>query len=204
MEGKWKPRSDLKIPAGTVHSTVFGSLEELTNEDGTLDLYKYSIEYTKRLEQKGKFKLVVWPEHCLIGTPGFCMVKEVHDALEEWSMKTGGSIEWVLKGQNLLTESYSALEAEVPVNQTTSHNQSLFESLLETDRLLICGQAMSHCVNYTATNIVDKWPKDKLSNITLLTDCASSVPGFEEAGEQFQSDMAKAGVQLKKSTEVFQ
>jgi nicotinamidase-related amidase len=132
------------------------------------------------------------------------MVEDVHDALQEWSMKTGGSIEWVLKGQNLVTESYSALEAEVPVNQATSFNQSLLESLQNTDRLIICGQAMSHCVNYTATNIVNKWPKDKLSNITLLTDCASSVPGFEEAGELFQSDMANAGVQLKKSTEVFQ
>ena len=62
---------------------------------------------------------------------------------------------------------------------------------------------MSHCVNYTTANIVDHWPKDKISNITLLTDCASSVPGFEAAGEKFQQDMAKAGVLLKTSTEVF-
>jgi hypothetical protein len=37
------------------------------------------------------------------------MVDEVHDALQKWSMRTGGVVEWVLKGENLLTESYSAL-----------------------------------------------------------------------------------------------
>lgn len=37
------------------------------------------------------------------------MVDEVHEALQEWSMTTGGTIEWALKGENLLTESYSAL-----------------------------------------------------------------------------------------------
>jgi hypothetical protein len=29
--------------------------------------------------------------------------------LQEWSMETGGTVEWILKGENLLTESYSAL-----------------------------------------------------------------------------------------------
>jgi nicotinamidase-related amidase len=62
---------------------------------------------------------------------------------------------------------------------------------------------MSHCVNYTTVNIVEHWPKEELSKITLLTDCASSVPGFEAAGEQFQNDMEKAGVRLKQSSNVF-
>jgi nicotinamidase-related amidase len=109
VDGVWKPRSDLQIPPGTIDASVFGSLDPFIQEDGNLDLHKYSIEYTKRLEEKGKFKLVVWPEHCLIGSPGFSMVDEVNEALQQWSLQTGGSIEWVLKGQNLLTESYSAL-----------------------------------------------------------------------------------------------
>jgi nicotinamidase-related amidase len=57
----------------------------------------------------GRFKLIIWPEHCLIGSKGFCLVEEVYDALQEWSLVTGGTVEWVLKGENILTESYSAL-----------------------------------------------------------------------------------------------
>lgn len=204
VNGLWKPRSNLKIPPETIGQDVFGSLENLLDTSGNLDLYKYCIEYTKRLEERGKFQLVVWPEHCLIGSDGFSIVDDVNDALNHWSDQTGASVEWVLKGTNILTESYSGLAAEVPVNQQTSFNESLQSSLEDSEQLLVCGQAMSHCVNYTLDDIVDRWPKDKLAQITLLTDCASSVPGFEEAGLAFQEKMAKAGVSLKVSTEVFQ
>jgi nicotinamidase/pyrazinamidase len=139
----------------------------------------------------------------LIGSPGHCMVDVVREALNEWSETTGGSIEWVLKGQNLLTESYSAMEAEVPVVKVTEFDHQLQKSLEASDHLVVCGQAMSHCVNYTTRSIVERWPKDKMSNITLLTDCASSVPGFEDAGDKFQKDVSELGVALKKSSEMF-
>ena len=168
-----------------------------------IDMHKYAIEYTKRLEAKGKFKLCIWPEHCLIGSQGHCMVDVVFEAVQRWSQSTGGSVEWVLKGQNLLTESYSALEAEVPVDKATSFASDLQSSLEGSDHLIICGQAMSHCVNYTTRSIVERWPKDKISSITLLTDCASSVPGFEEAGDSFQKEMSDLGVKLQTSTNLF-
>ena len=109
-----------------------------------------------------------------------------------------------MKGQNLLTEMYSALAADVPVSNQTAFNASLQNSLQKSDRLIVCGQAMSHCVNYSLRDIVEHWPdgKDK-SRIELLTDCASAVPGFEAAAESFQKDMSQAGVQLRKSTDVF-
>jgi nicotinamidase/pyrazinamidase len=94
-------------------------------------------------------------------------------------------------------------EAEVAVNKETSFDQRLQDSLQMSDRLMVCGQAMSHCVNNTLTSIVERWDKDKLSKITLLTDCASSVPGFEAAGAQFQEAMAKIGITLKTSSEAF-
>ena len=131
------------------------------------------------------------------------MVDSVGEALSEWSETTGGSVEWALKGQNILTESYSAIEAEVPVVRSTEFNSELQKSLEGSDQLIVCGQAMSHCVNYTLRSIVERWPKDKLSSITLLTDCASSVPGFEEAGDTFQKDMSALGVALKQSPELF-
>ena len=204
VDGKWKPKNQtMVLAANLIDVDVFGELSDFVDASGKIDLYKYSIEYTKRLEKNGRFQLTVWPEHCLVGKPGHGVVDCVMDALDEWSISTGGSVEWVLKGQNLLTESYSALEAEVPVDKETSFNIKLQKSLEASDRLLVCGQAMSHCVNYTLRSIVSQWPQDKFGNITLLTDCASVVPGFDEAGNTFQKDMADAGVLLKKSSEVF-
>jgi nicotinamidase/pyrazinamidase len=105
--------------------------------------------------------------------------------------------------RSLLFFNQCVKEAEVPINRETSFNVTLMESLQTSDRLLVCGQAMSHCVNYTLSSIVDRWDKGKLSSITLLTDCASSVPGFEAAGVKFQADMSNLGVLLKKSSEAF-
>lgn len=203
LDGKWKPRPDLKLPANQIDASVFSGLQQVTAGDGRLDLQKYSLEYTKRLEAKGKFQLFIWPEHCLIGKPGHCLVDCVMEAIDKWSVEHGGSVEWVLKGQNILTESYSALEADVPVDRRTSFDSEVQNSLEASDRLLVCGQAMTHCVNYTLRNIVEHWPKDKVSNITLLTNCASMIPGFEEAGESFMKDMQDAGVVLSASTQAF-
>lgn len=108
---------------------VIGDSANLFKDNGDVDTLAWSIEYTKRLEEKGRFQLCIWPEHCLIGTPGHNVVKCVRDAMDEWSDATGKSVEWIEKGQNLLTEMYSALCAEVPVNAKTSFNTRLLDSV---------------------------------------------------------------------------
>lgn len=205
--GKWIPRKDLKHPVNSpfVDAAILSQGGEVPNnlfsDDGsTLDIVQHCILYTERLEAKGRFQLCIWPEHCIIGSPGHSVVDVVMDAIEGWSRATGGSVEWVQKGQNNLTESYSALSAEVPVSEETSFNQDVFDSLKkDTEKLVVCGQALSHCVNYTVRDIVEHWPEDEVGKLTLLSDCASAVPGFEEAGELFVSDMRAAGVNVETS-----
>lgn len=101
----------------------------LWKDDGDLDTSAWCIEYTRRLEAKGRFQLCIWPEHCLIGTEGHNVVKVVREAMDAWSHETGRSVEWVEKGQNLLTEMYSALCAEVPVNRKTAFDYNLLNSV---------------------------------------------------------------------------
>lgn len=206
-DAKYTPRTDLRLPADLAQAldpAVFANRDKVLKDDGkTLDLAKYCIEYADRLETKGRFKICVWPEHCLIGSKGHALVDPIQQAIAKWSETTGGSVEWVWKGQQLLTEMYSACEADVPVTVDTAMNTTLLESLKTSTRLIVCGQAMSHCVNYTLRDIVAHWPKDRTSQITLLTDGASAVPGFEAPAETFQADMKAAGVQLKTTAQVF-
>lgn len=205
-KGIWKPRPDLKLPlnsSGSLDETVFTDIGKIQDDDGAFDITKYCIEYATRLEEKGRFQICIWPEHCLIGSDGHAVVDEIRKALDEWGESTGGSVEWVLKGQNLLTEMYSAIEADVPVSKETAFNETLHESLMKScDRLLVCGQAMSHCVNYTVRDLVARWPKDQRHQICVITDCASAVPGFEAAAELFLKDVEAEGVKLIKSSDV--
>mmetsp|Transcript_17760 Transcript_17760/g.33459 ORF Transcript_17760/g.33459 Transcript_17760/m.33459 type:complete len:298 (-) Transcript_17760:104-997(-) len=208
-DGKYTPHPGLRLPANlseALDPQIFQGREKVLKEDGmTLDLPKYCVEYAERLEAKGRFQICVWPEHCLIGTEGHALVDPIQESISYWSNLTGGSVDWIWKGQNLLTEMYSALEADVPVSEETALNTHVLESLLQgCDQLVVCGQAMSHCVNYTLRDIVAHWPKDRLSQIVLLTDGASAVPGFESAAEKFQADMKALGVQLKTAVEVFE
>lgn len=63
VDGKWKPNSTVKVPPGSIDPDVFEGMDQVLADDGiSVNLHKYAIEYTKRLEQKGKFKLCIWPE----------------------------------------------------------------------------------------------------------------------------------------------
>ena len=160
-------------------------------------LLEYVKGYTRSLEAKGRFVVCIWPEHCLIGTPGHAVVPVLNDALQEWVKTQMKTIQYIHKGMNCLTEMYSALAAEVPVidDSSTHLNQDLIDTLHTADTVLICGEAKSHCVNYTMRDLADHWNKD-MSALVLLSNCTSAVPGFEESAERFESDMEGLGCRI--------
>ncbi|KAF0698384.1 Aste57867_10986 [Aphanomyces stellatus] len=175
--GKWKPRSP--------------------------DLQAYAYEYTKALEEGGRFVLCIWPEHCIIGTPGQAIVDPIHDAALEWTALSRRPIKYVNKGSNCFTEHYSALRADVelPHDRDTSLNVELVDSLKKASLVAVCGQALSHCVNFTVRDLVTQWPEGRASDIVVLLDCASPVTGFESSGQAFIDDMSKVGVRFAQSTD---
>ncbi len=160
-------------------------------------LLEYVKQYTKSLEEKGRFVVCIWPEHCLIGTAGHAVVPVLNDALQEWVKTQLKTVQYIHKGMSCLTEMYSALAAEVPVKDdpSTHINHDLIQSLHEADTVLICGEAKSHCVNYTMRDLAAHWKKD-MSDLVLLSDCTSAVPGFEAAAIQFEADMSSLGCRI--------
>lgn len=157
-------------------------------------LLEYAKFYTRALEDKGRFVMCIWPEHCLMGTPGHNVVPVLNSALQDWSAKKMRTVNYVMKGTNCMTEMYSALCAEVPIPEdpSTQVDPALIAKLNEGTRVLICGEAKSHCVNYTMRDLADNWKGEKKA-LVLLSDCATSVPGFEKDGEKFVEDMTAMG-----------
>jgi len=165
-------------------------------------LQQWLFDYTKTLEEKGRYPYVIWPYHCIIGTPGAAIYPEVLDALLEWETKPG-IVDKVTKGSNYKTEHYSAVQAEVvdPEDKGTLLNTKLIKTLEKADLLAIAGEASSHCVANTVTDIADKFGDDAVKNIVILTDAMSTVLGFEHLHDAFMADMRSRGVQFSTTTE---
>jgi nicotinamidase/pyrazinamidase len=157
-------------------------------------------KYAADLESGGKFKVCIWPEHCLIGTEGHTVQRDINAAIQEWTAFSGTAVEYVHKGQNLDTEMYSAMAAEVPVadDPRTQFNHALMKLLNDCDTLIIAGEALSHCVNFTARDILSHWVGDK-RRIVVLTDCSSPVGGFQQAAEEFIEFCRREGAQVMDS-----
>ena len=193
------------------HPEPFTTIDRADVETGKwravrTDHQSKALAYVQALEKQGKFKLCIWPEHCIIGSEGHNVTAPINEGLSTWAASRHASVEWVHKGQNIFTEMYSALKAEVEVagDASTGLNKELVERLATHERVLVCGQAKSHCVNCTIRDLVDHWPKSELHRIWLLSDGMSSVPGFEDAGEKFIDDMRAAGLTIVPTAQAFE
>lgn len=151
--------------------------------------------YLDALDAGGRYTLMVWPVHCEIGTWGHNVEDSVRAAYNRWEAATLRQVRKVFKGMNAWTENYSALQAEVPDPQdpATELNRALIAQLDAADRIVIAGEASSHCVRATTEHLADNLPSRRIDKLVLLTDCMSPVPGFEAQADAFIADMRSRG-----------
>lgn len=162
-------------------------------------LNKRIEEYLLALETHGRYKLTIWPPHCLIGTQGHSLEENVYNAVHKWEMvKPGNTIDFIQKAANPLTEHYSAIQAEVPdpSDPQTRTNFTLIDELKHADKIFVAGEALSHCV---ANTLNDLFVYIQPSKITLLKDCCSSVSGYEKKGEELLCYFMEQGMNIETS-----
>ncbi|MBL8484268.1 MAG: cysteine hydrolase [Rhodocyclaceae bacterium] len=163
-----------------------------------------SLAYLDALEARGRYTLMVWPVHCEIGSWGHNVHAAVLGACGEWESQRLRAMQTVFKGTNPGTEHYSALEAEVPLaaDPGTQLNRPLIAALDRADRLLVAGEASSHCVKATVEHLLAHLPSGRTDKLVLLTDCMSPVSGFGAQAEAFLADARARGATLATSTEL--
>ncbi len=176
--------------------------------------------YCQELERAGKYKLYLWPPHCLLGSDGHPLVGVVHEArlFHAWCR---GSRSWIeSKGGNPLTENYSILAPEVLLcfdgSKIAERNDHFIETLLNADAVIIAGQAASHCVKSSIDDLLVEIAirdEELARKVYILGDCMSSVavpdpakPGeflfdFTPQAEEALSRWAGAGMGVVRSTD---
>ncbi len=165
-------------------------------------------EYVQGLESNGRYPLCVWPPHTLIATWGYSVHPELMKSLLKWE-ESFAMVDYVTKGSNFWTEHYSAVQADVPDpdDAGTMLNMDLIETLEDADIILLSGEARSHCLANTVTDIANNFGEDNIKKMVLLKDATTDVPDqpgstmFKDMGEQFVADMRGRGMQISTTTE---
>ncbi|MSP58900.1 MAG: nicotinamidase [Myxococcales bacterium] len=174
--------------------------------------------YCDELARAGKYKLYLWPPHCLLGSDGHALAGTIHEARLFHSFVRCAQSWAEVKGGNPFTENYSVMRPEVlsrhdgqPLAQ---RNTQFLSTLLTADAVIIAGQAARHCVKSSIDDLLSEIAvKDPAlaRKVYVLTDCMSSVtvpdgkggfvadftPQAEEALRRFEA----AGMHLVRSTD---
>ncbi len=177
------------------------------------DVSAWARHYARRLADGGKYPLVVWPYHSMVGGIGHALVSAVEEAVFFHSIARQSPTRVEVKGQNPLTENYSVLRPEVVEDASgapiASANRALVEHLLSFDTVIVAGEAQSHCVAWTVEDLLSEIrardPR-RAERIVLLDDCSSPVvvPGvvdFTDAAEAAYARFAAAGMRRARSVD---
>lgn len=155
--------------------------------------------YLMTLERKGRYQHTIWPNHCEPGSWGHQIPALLLQQIHNWSSDASKPVDYIFKGMNPYTESYSAFCAEISnKDPSTQVNQPMISKLWRSRNIYIAGEALSHCVKSSVETLLEYIPADKF---ILLEDCMSPVPGFEQQGKDFIEKMRSLGAKIKKTTD---
>ena len=176
-------------------------------------LQNHALHYVRRLSDDGKYPLTIWPYHSMLGGIGHALVSAVEEATFFHCIARRSQASFELKGSNPLTENYSVLRPEVLESRggeaIAEKNSPLIQKLLEFDRVIIAGQAKSHCVAWTIDDLLSEIQAQNpalAQKVYLLEDCTSAVVvsgvvDFTNQAEAAFARFAAAGMHVVKSTE---
>ena len=209
-------QADIEAGRWRVNPAVVDSLNlpsQVPESDPYAWLKAYGEHYVKTLTVDGKYPLAIWPYHAMLGGIGHAVVSAVDEACFFHAIARRTQIHYEIKGQNPLTENYSVLRPEVlndPDRKPIAEkNNAFLQMLLEYDRVIIAGQAKSHCVAWTVTDLLEEIQHTNIElakKVYLVDDLTSPVvvPGivdYTEPADAVFDTVSEAGMHVVQSTE---
>jgi nicotinamidase/pyrazinamidase len=192
---------------------------------------KWALYYVENLPKTGRGAMLVWPNHCLEGTDGHLVHAGLKAQLETLNQSTvqyymKGQNEATemysifkaeLPVEGNMTAPQGLYSGGKPAAGTgasptkdvvttsflkTDDNTALVDHLAEGGLpIVVCGQALSHCVNWS-TRDLKRLLGPRSNRIILLIDGSSPVGTFEDAASKFVKWCGENGVEVKTTEEV--
>jgi nicotinamidase-related amidase len=104
----------------------------------------------------------------MLGSIGHALVSAIDEAVFFHGIARQVSPQFEIKGNDARTEHYSVLGPEVGGRRNTE----LVDLLQTFHAVVIAGQAKSHCVEWTVSDLLEDLPAER---VYLLEDCTSPV-----------------------------
>lgn len=167
-----------------------------------------SIEYLESLENSGRYPHTIWVPHCLIASPGSCIIDPLRTVLYKWEEKTKCIVNKVTKGSNPFTEHFSAVKAEVqdPKDPFTMLNEPLINLLSEADKILWAGEALNFCLANTAYDTAAEFSiEDVKDKFVFLEDASSPIsnPVTDVLTDNFKKWITDNKIETTTTTDFF-
>ena len=129
LEGRWR------FNPAVAHSL------DISQEYGQEQL----VHYVQQLEARQKYALTIWPYHSILGGIGHALVPLIEEAVFFHTIGRAAQADFIIKGANPFTESYSAIGPEVLEDSTGKQlarkNDQLVRLVEQFDAVVVAGQA---------------------------------------------------------------
>lgn len=149
------------------------------NSENTDEVIKYLTE----LEKLG-LEHTIWPEHCIAGSWGWSLPKNLVEELNMWSLSNhGAEYELYQKGWNPDKEMFSAFSYASGANN--SEGDKLIERILGENysKIYIAGFAKDYCVAESVKDLSKK--PELLGKLVFLDKCMASIDKSSESLEVY-------------------
>jgi nicotinamidase-related amidase len=176
-----------------------------------LSLQEYIVSYIKALSNSNNgYPLIVWPYHCIVGTPGHNIFPSVREAISQWEIQNYRRFEPVTKGLSFWSEHYGFLKADVQFDgdPTTLLNTHVANAVQAADEIHVGGEAKTHCVLTSLLQLAEVLGPQALHKMVILTDLMSDIPAtptidFPAIADAEFKRLEGLGVRFARSTDVW-
>ena len=157
-----------------------------------------ALIYLERLEEKGEV-CTIWPMHCILGTMGWAIDKEITESLSIWAINNDKSYELFYKGYSQSTGIFRAA-VEWDFQPETFLNTKLLSILNSYDEVLLIGEAADYCVANSLNDILNEC--DELAKkMVVLTDCMSWINPENDRAKAIFEKAERQGVRFENSSD---
>lgn len=155
------------------------------------------VKYIEDLSASGRYGHMIWPEHCLIGTEGNVLIPQIWEALKKWEGDVKGWTTKTTKGSNPFTEHFSAVRAQVPNEDMSTHvNPDFIDWFTHYDKVAWAGFADEFCLANTFRDTIAELGNEAAKRMVYLEDATAQTGVAQPLVDAWHDEIGKLGVEI--------